>query len=110
MPSASAGRHIFGEGTTKGRSPYARVSEDASRELDRGIVTYYQLVESRRVNGQPRQRLIAHLGFYPSVNAALRGLPREIRNLKARNGSAKAIAKLQSRLEHLRRLRSQGIA
>jgi hypothetical protein len=76
----------------------------------RGVQRYYQLVESRRVNGQPKQRLIAHLGFYPSVDSALRYLPREIQDLRRRGCSANAIAKLQRRLEHLRRLRRQGIA
>jgi hypothetical protein len=76
----------------------------------RGKVKYYQLVESRRVNGQPRQRLIAHLGPYPSVDIALRVLPREIRVLKRGNYSAKAIAQAEGKLTHLRRLRRQGIA
>jgi hypothetical protein len=76
----------------------------------RGIVTYYQLVESRRVNGQPRQRLIAHLGRYPSVDAAIRGLPGEIQDLNRRNCSELAIVKLQLKLDYLRWLRSQGVA
>jgi hypothetical protein len=73
-------------------------------------VTYYQLVESRRVNGQPRQRLIAHLGPYRSVDDALLYLPRRIRSLKRDGGSAKAIAKLERKFVQLRSLRRQGIA
>ncbi len=36
---------------------------------------YYQLVESRRVDGKPRQRILAYLGQYPSVEVALQRIP-----------------------------------
>jgi len=36
---------------------------------------FYQLVESRRVDGEPRQKVLVHLGKYPSVDAALERLP-----------------------------------
>jgi hypothetical protein len=36
------------------------------------------LVESRRVDGKPRQSVLAHLGRYPTVDVALEDLPRRI--------------------------------
>ena len=44
---------------------------------------YYQLVQSRRVRGQPRQKVLLHLGRHGSVEEALSGWPREIRRLRA---------------------------
>ena len=38
---------------------------------------YYQLVESRRVDGKPRQKVLVHLGHHPTVNDALKQWPRE---------------------------------
>ena len=51
----------------------------------------YQLVESRRVDGQPRQRVLVHLGSYPTVEEALKGWPNDAKRLrrdaqKARGG------------------------
>jgi hypothetical protein len=43
--------------------------------------------------GQVTQRVIAHLGPYPSVDFASRYLPQNIRDPKRRGGSANAIAK-----------------
>ncbi len=43
---------------------------------------YHQLVESHRVNGQPRQKVLVHLGRYATVEEALVGLPREIENAR----------------------------
>lgn len=43
-----------------------------------GDYSYYQLVESRRVEGVPRQRVLLHMGSYPSVEEALDWLPVEI--------------------------------
>jgi hypothetical protein len=40
--------------------------------------TYYYLVENYRENGRVRQRIIAYLGKYPTVEEALAGLPGEI--------------------------------
>jgi hypothetical protein len=37
--------------------------------------SYYQLVESRRIGGKPRQKVLTHLGQYPSVDVALERLP-----------------------------------
>src|SRR5215216_7818714 len=46
--------------------------------------TYFQLVESRRVNGKPRQRVILHLSKEPTVDAALENWPKEIKYLRRR--------------------------
>jgi hypothetical protein len=43
---------------------------------------YFQLVESRRVEGKPRQKVLVHLGHHASVNAALEEWPKEIRRLR----------------------------
>ena len=43
---------------------------------------YYQLVQSRRVNGNPRQRVLLHLGRHPTVDAALKEWPSEIKGLR----------------------------
>ena len=45
-------------------------------------VEYYQLVQSRRVNGNPRQRVLLHLGRHPTVDAAIKEWPRETRRLR----------------------------
>src|ERR687891_658281 len=42
------------------------------------IKTYHYLVESYRENGQVRQRTLAYLGEYSSVEEALAGLPVDI--------------------------------
>ncbi len=49
---------------------------------------YYQLVESYRVEGKPRQRMLVHLGRHPTVDEALREWPKEIEHLRylAREG------------------------
>jgi hypothetical protein len=44
---------------------------------------YYQLVESRRVDGEPRQRVLLHLGHHPTVEEALEAWPKEIEDLRA---------------------------
>ena len=43
---------------------------------------YYQLVQSRRVNGNPRQKVLLHLGRHPTVDAALKEWPTEIKRLR----------------------------
>ena len=43
---------------------------------------YYQLVQSRRVNGNPRQRVLLHLGRCPTVDEALKEWPRVIKRLR----------------------------
>ena len=42
---------------------------------------YYQLVQSHRVEGEPRQRVLVHLGKHPTVDHALREWPKEIERL-----------------------------
>ena len=43
---------------------------------------YYQVVESRRVDGKPRQKVLIHLGGHPTVDDALKKWPREIKRLR----------------------------
>lgn len=45
-------------------------------------VVYHQLVESRRVEGKPRQKVLLHLGKHPTVDDALKKWPGEIRRLR----------------------------
>ncbi len=73
-------------------------------------VEYYQLVESRRVDGKPRQRVLAHLGQYSSVDAALEELPHEIDYLRKGGFSSNAVAERERRLKRLGELREQGTA
>jgi hypothetical protein len=47
-----------------------------------GPYEYYQLVESYLVDGKPRQRVLLHLGRYPTVEAALEGWPKEVEGLR----------------------------
>jgi len=66
---------------------------------------YYQLVESRRVNGKPRQKVLAHLGKYPTLEAALEGLPEDIKFLTM-SGAEKTRTRRESQLAKLRGLSS----
>ena len=43
---------------------------------------YYQLVESQRVEGEPRQRVLVHLGRHATVDDALHEWPKEIERLR----------------------------
>jgi hypothetical protein len=43
---------------------------------------YHQLVESRRIDGKPRQKVLLHLGRHPTTEAALKAWAREIRKLR----------------------------
>ena len=95
---------------------------------------YHQLVESRRVDGEPRQKVLMHLGRHASVNAALKEWPNEIRRLRSRVATERKSAadwpegsrarrnaikqadraeqranELKANLEELRRLRKQGV-
>jgi hypothetical protein len=47
-----------------------------------GPYEYYQLVESRLVDGKPRQRVLIHLGRYASVEAAQEEWPKEVEGLR----------------------------
>lgn len=51
------------------------------KKKSRGGV-YYQVVESRRVDGNPRQKVLVHLGHHETVDAALCEWPREIETLR----------------------------
>ena len=68
---------------------------------------YYQLVQSYRADGRPRQRVVLHLGHHSTVDEALERWPREIGRLR-RTGYADAADELKTKLDHLRKLRSQG--
>ncbi len=95
---------------------------------------YHQLVESRRVDGKPRQKVIMHLGHHASVDAALVEWPKEIRRLRRRAATERKSAanrpegsrarrnaieradrtekranELKANLEKLRGLRKQGV-
>jgi hypothetical protein len=43
---------------------------------------YHRLVESHRVDGKPRQKVLMHLSQHPTVDAALAGWPKEISDLR----------------------------
>ncbi len=47
-----------------------------------GGYEYYQLVENRWVEGKPRQRVLLHLGSYPTIEAALKQWPKAIERLE----------------------------
>ena len=68
---------------------------------------YYQLVESRRVEGQPRQKVVMHLGRYPTVDDALKGWPRDIGGHR-RGGYPEAADELKAKLDRLKGLRAEG--
>ncbi len=68
-----------------------------------GRADYFQVVESRRVNGKPRQRVLVHLGQYSTVEEALKAWPREIQKLR-RLGNERKAADIKSRLERLQQL------
>ena len=69
---------------------------------------YYQLVESRRVDGKPRQKVLIHLGSHPTVDEALKRWPREVGGLR-RRGNEKAADALKEKLDRLRKLRADGV-
>jgi hypothetical protein len=94
---------------------------------------YYQLVESRRVDGKPRQKVLVHLGHHVSVDAALEAWPKEIRRLQHRatrerrvaaylegsraraateraDASERRASELKASLGKLRKLRKEGVA
>jgi hypothetical protein len=99
-----------------------------------GRQEYYQLVESQRVEGKPRQKVLVHLGKYPTVEEALREWPKKIRSLRDRaakereagktwpeasrihreilkraEGEEKRADALEANLEKLRELRKHGV-
>jgi hypothetical protein len=95
---------------------------------------YYQLVESRRVEGEPRQKVLVHLGHHTSVDDAIREWPKEIQRLRRRasrerggaedrpersrahrdaimraDAAERRANELKDNLKKLRRLRRQGV-
>jgi hypothetical protein len=73
-----------------------------------GSSAYYQLVESRRVDGKPRQKVILHLNHYPTVDEALKGWPRDAFSLR-RRGYQEAAEEVRTKLARLKELRAEGI-
>ena len=96
---------------------------------------YHQLVESRRVDGEPRQTVLVHLGEHATADAALEEWPKEIRCLRRlatrqrkaatelpEDGRSRLAAvrqakraeiradRLRAKLGELRKLRDRGIA
>ena len=69
---------------------------------------YHQVVENRRVDGKPRQRVVMHLGSHATVEGALTGWPREVGRLR-RGDYEEAAEDLKSKLERLRKMRSEGL-
>ena len=64
---------------------------------------YYQLVESRRVEGKPRQKVLVHLGMHPTVDEALREWPKEIRSLRDRAAKEREAGKTWPENSRIRR-------
>jgi hypothetical protein len=56
------------------------------RVKQQGGRVYHYLVAAERSGGRVRQKTVAYLGDYPSVEAALEGLPAEIAKLNLRDG------------------------
>jgi hypothetical protein len=50
------------------------------KEIKGGV--YHQLVENRRIEGEPRQRVLVHLGKHERVDDALQAWPGEIGRLR----------------------------
>lgn len=73
----------------------------------RGGSDYHQLVENRRVDGLPRQKVVMHLGSHATVDEALKSRPKEISGLR-RSGYPEAAGDLRAKLDRLRRLRHDG--
>jgi hypothetical protein len=95
---------------------------------------YHQLVASRRVEGEPRQQVLLHLGQHPTPDHALEAWPEEIERLRAlareerekareasvpgsasrgsqrrADGAEKRAAGLEENLRKLRNLRGHGV-
>ncbi len=70
---------------------------------------YHQLVESRRVDGKPRQKVLMHLGDHATVDEALKRWPRKVGGLR-RSGHDDAADALKEKLDRLRKLRADGVA
>jgi hypothetical protein len=64
---------------------------------------YYQLVESCRIEGKPRQKVLVHLGVHPTVGEALREWPKEIRSLRDRAAKEREAGKTWPENSRIRR-------
>ena len=70
--------------------------------------TYHYLVESQRVNGLPRQKVVSYLGHYQSVDEAVERLPKDITRLKRMRGRMqRSLPLLIGDDPHSRKLQSQ---
>lgn len=65
---------------------------------------YYQVVENRRVDGKPRQRVLLHLGEHPTMHAALEAWPPEVERLREAGRDDRA-DRLAAKLEKLHELK-----
>ncbi len=104
------------------------------RKTNAAGVVFYQLVENRREDGQPRQRVLLHLGRYSNVDDALEKWSGEIQDEHRRAMQARRLGEevaegstarrdvnkrattaerrareLEDKLKKLRRLRKQGL-
>jgi hypothetical protein len=73
-----------------------------------GGSAYYQLVESRRIDGKPRQKVVLHLNQYPTVDDALKGWPKDVSRLR-RGGYEEAADEVTAKLDRLKKLRAEGV-
>jgi hypothetical protein len=80
---------------------YVRIKRVAGGE-------YYQVVQARRVDGKPRQRVLLHLGHHPTVDHALNAWPHEIGRLR-REGREETAGVLKDKLDRLRKFRAEGV-
>ena len=60
---------------------YVRKKRVKAKKRDKGY-EYYQVVESYRENGKVRQRMLVHLGEYPTVEAAIEGFSRLLKRYR----------------------------
>ncbi len=81
------------------------------REKRNGGSSYYQVVESSRVEGKPRQRVILHLGVHSTLKEARTELKRElskarsemqrISNFRGARSGGKEAARVEKRIAKL---------
>jgi hypothetical protein len=85
--------------------------------VDDGV--YYQVVEGYREGGKVKQRVLAYLGTYETVDKALEKLPVHIEiqrrimpnyPLKAWPRMQRRLSSMEQRLEKIRELRERGVA
>jgi hypothetical protein len=69
---------------------FVRAKTYQSKSYGQRIV--YELVENMRASGRVRQRVVAYLGEYPTVEAALAALPDAIERCRAQAATAAAAA------------------